>query len=113
MKVKNTTEKSGSNGKSNRTNSKDGPLLGAVHRLSDDEEEIDVQIDEQTEDVKNGQLIYYEQDSEQTNIGNGQQRRRESQTEEPYPEAQSSQMATNFNFSAKQSVVWAELLYLL
>ena len=113
MNVRNNTEKS--NVKPNRTDSRDGPLLGTVHRLSDDEEEIDVRIDENTDDLKDqGQLIYYEQDSEETDIDG---RNTEESQAEPYLDGQSSRMASsaslnnaaNFNYSAKQSVVWAEL----
>lgn len=106
-------------GNSKRSNSKDGPLLGVVHRLTGDEEEdeVDVRIDEHPEDVKSGgQLIYSDEDSQETNV-DGQLNRQDSKSE-PYRDtttAKSSSsraasnlslsQAANFNYSAKQSVV--------
>lgn len=88
---KHHNEKPSSNDKPKRSNSRDGPLLGAVHRLSDDEEEIDVRIEEHAEEeatTVNQQLIDINQQSENTASSN-----------------QSLNKTSNFNYSAKQSVV--------
>lgn len=120
LNVEKIIVKGNSSGNSKRSNSKDGPLLGVVHRLTSDEEEdeVDVRIDEHPEDAKGGgQLIYGDEDSQETNV-DGQWNRLDSRSE-PYRDtttpatSSSSQAASNvslsqaanFNYSAKQSVV--------
>lgn len=93
------------NDKSKRNNSRDGPLLGAVHRLSDDEEEIDVRIDDaHAEDEANDQqLIDINQENDHQ-----LQRQKELQFLDASANAAASNQSlnqANFNFSAKQSVV--------
>lgn len=93
---KHNNGKLSSNEKSKRNNSRDGPLLGAVHQLSDDEE-IDVRIDEHAEDkIDDQQLIDINQEN------NHQVRQKE--FSDTTASNQSLNQA-NFNYSAKQSVV--------
>lgn len=91
---KHNNEKHNFNDKSKRSNSRDGPLLGAVHRLSDDEEEVDVRIEEHAEDeAKTGQqLININQQNDHAESAAASNQSLNGQT-------------ANFNYSAKQSVV--------
>lgn len=93
--------KPNSNDKSKRSNSRDGPLLEAVHRLSDDEEEIDVRIDEHAEDeakIGSQQLI-------DINHENDHQLQSHLNTSSNAAASNQSLNQANFNYSAKQSVV--------
>ena len=94
-----------------------GPLLNVSNRLSDDDEEIDVRIDENGyENNKDGKMMFYdeddEDDSEETDIDGASRQDIQADpnqnvmcTTSRVASEHSINQAGNFNYGGRQSVV--------